>query len=687
MWWQEPVTRLKGIGPKKALEFENINVVTIGDLLNHFPRQGCYLDYSHIRTIGELTTGGEMQLFRGTIVRMNNRRSARNLKYATITIGDGTGVAEIVLFGAQTYMTRVYHTGDEVLVIGKVMPGRTAKSVTGASLSHVKEDGAEAPGILPTYALTGSLTQNQVRGAVRQALALARKELPECLPEKILRTKQFLPRLEALENIHFPKSPELLEKARQRLIFEELFFLQCGLLHHRVEIKKDSQGIKMARCGTLVRKVLDNLGFSLTDSQKKAWQEIDDDMQSPEPMNRLVQGDVGSGKTALALLALAKAVENGYQGCLMAPTEILAEQHYQEMQKVLEPAGIRTALLTGGLSAKTRRQVLEGLADGSIQAVVGTYALIQDKVVFHSLALAITDEQHRFGVAQRAKLQAKSQYAPHVLVMTATPIPRTLALTVYGDLDVSLMKGLPPGRKPVRTLCYTEDKRPAVYQGMVHQIREGHQAYVVCPLIEESEGVDAKAAEELYEELTSTYLRGIPCGLLHGRLKPEEKDAVMESFARNETKVLITTTVVEVGVNVPNATLMVIEGADRFGLAQMHQLRGRVGRGSAQSYCVLLTASTNPVTLERLQIMRSCSDGFLLAEKDLELRGAGQFFGLRQHGLSDLYIADILRDTDTLVEARKAAQWAMGNPSIAKEVIRAAAVTQFDGRFERIFNA
>lgn len=687
MWWQEPVTRLKGIGPKKALEFENINVVTIGDLLNHFPRQGCYLDYSHIRTIGELTTGGEMQLFRGTIVRMNNRRSARNLKYATITIGDGTGFAEIVLFGAQTYMTRVYHTGDEVLVIGKVMPGRTAKSVTGASLSHVKEDGAEAPGILPTYALTGSLTQNQVRGAVRQALALARKELPECLPEKILRAKQFLPRLEALENIHFPKSPELLEKARQRLIFEELFFLQCGLLHHRVEIKKDSQGIKMARCGTMVRKVLDNLGFSLTDSQKKAWQEIDDDMQSPEPMNRLVQGDVGSGKTALALLALAKAVENGYQGCLMAPTEILAEQHYQEMQKVLEPAGIRTALLTGGLSAKTRRQVLEGLADASIQAVVGTYALIQDKVVFHSLALAITDEQHRFGVAQRAKLQAKSQYAPHVLVMTATPIPRTLALTVYGDLDVSLMKGLPPGRKPVRTLCYTEDKRPAVYQGMVHQIREGHQAYVVCPLIEESEGVDAKAAEELYEELTSTYLRGIPCGLLHGRLKPEEKDAVMESFARNETKVLITTTVVEVGVNVPNATLMVIEGADRFGLAQMHQLRGRVGRGSAQSYCVLLTASTNPVTLERLQIMRSCSDGFLLAEKDLELRGAGQFFGLRQHGLSDLYIADILRDTDTLVEARKAAQWAMGNPSIAKEVIRAAAVTQFDGRFERIFNA
>lgn len=688
MWWQEPLTKLKGIGPKKAQEFQSIEVETIGDLLNHYPRQGCYLDYSHVKSIAQLTTGGEMQLFQGHIVRLNQRRSARRLQYASVIVGDDTGFVEVFLFGAQVYSIRSLASGDEVFVIGKITQGRTSKTAAGASISKVKDERQEAPGILPTYALAGSLNQNQVRSAMRQALVLARKEqLPECLPEKIMNQYRFLPRLEALENIHFPKTKELLEKARQRFIFEELFFLQCGLLYHRRQVKKAGTGIKMARCGKLWQSVLKNFGFALTDAQQKAWREIDDDMQSAEPMNRLVQGDVGSGKTALAFLALAKAVENGYQGCMMAPTEILAEQHYQEMQKVLEPAGIHTALLTGSLAPKQKKEVLAGLADGTIQAVVGTYALIQDAVSFHSLALVITDEQHRFGVAQRAKLQEKSQYAPHVLVMTATPIPRTLALTVYGDLDVSLMKGLPPGRKPVQTLCYTEDKRPAVYKGLIHQIQEGHQAYVVCPLIEESEGVDAKAATDLYNELTTKYLKGIPCGLLHGRLKADEKDAVMEAFVSGRTKVLITTTVVEVGVNVPNATLMIIEGADRFGLAQMHQLRGRVGRGSAQSYCVLLTASQNPVTLERLQIMRTCSDGFLLAEKDLELRGAGQFFGLRQHGLSDLYIADILRDTGTLLEARKAAQWAMGNAAIASQVVNAAATAQFDGRFQRIFDA
>lgn len=686
-WWKKPVSSLKGIGPKKAIEFEGLGIVTIGDLLNHFPRQGCYLDYSHIKTIRELTLDGSMQLFRGQIARIIKRRSARNMRYASVVVSDGTAFAEIFLFGAQVYAVRYLENGDDVLVIGKVGPGRTAKAVTQAVISKVKDEHPEAPGILPTYALSGSLTQKNVRSAVRQALLLAKHHLPECLPDWIMRKKGFLSRYEALEAIHFPPSLEKMEEARRRFIFEELFFIQCGLLHHRANIKKRSLGIKMGHCGPLWQSVLDHLGFTLTESQKKAWQEINDDMESPEPMNRLLQGDVGSGKTAVAMLALAKAAENGYQGCLMAPTEILAEQHYKEMQKVLEPLGIHTALLTGSLGQAARREVLEGLADGTIKAVVGTYALIQDAVTFHSLALAITDEQHRFGVEQRSRLSGKSSYTPHVLVMTATPIPRTLALTVYGDLDVSLMKGLPPGRKPIKTLCYTDEKRADVYAGLIHQVKEGHQAYIVAPLIEGSDTVDAKSATDLYEELTQTFLKGIPCGLLHGRLKAEEKDAVMADFVSGKTKVLIATTVIEVGVNVPNATLMIIEGADRFGLAQMHQLRGRVGRGSSQSYCVLLTGSNQPQTLERLQIMRSCSDGFLLAEKDMELRGAGQLFGVRQHGLPDLYIADILRDTDTLVEAREYAKRIMADPQGARFIEEGVATTQFDGRFEQIFNS
>jgi ATP-dependent DNA helicase RecG len=690
MWWQEPVSKLKGIGPKKAQEFSNLNIETIGDLLNHYPRQDCYLDYSHVKNVKELTTDGKMQLFRGKIARIVQRRSFRNMhmKYASVVVGDSTGFAEVFLFGAQVYAVRYLNNGDDVFVIGKVSQGRTSKSITSAVISKVKDENQEAPGILPTYALSGSITQKQMRSAVRQALNLARTEgIPESLPDWIIKAKHFPSRLIALENIHFPKNLPAMEEARRRFIFEELFYIQCGLLHHRASIKQHNRGIKMAHNGPLWERVKSALGFELTPSQKKAWQEIEDDMESPEPMHRLLQGDVGSGKTALAMLALAKTAENGFQGCMMAPTEILAAQHYQEMKKVLEPAGIHTALLIGSLGQAQRREVLEGLADGTIQAVVGTYALIQDSVVFHSLALAITDEQHRFGVAQRARLSEKSQYAPHVLVMTATPIPRTLALTVYGDLDVSLMKGLPPGRKPIQTLCYTDEKRASVYEGVVRQVRQGHQAYVVAPLIEESDQVDAKAATDLYEELTKTYLKGIPCGLLHGRLKAEEKDQVMADFVSGKTKVLIATTVIEVGVNVPNATLMIIEGAERFGLAQMHQLRGRVGRGSTQSYCVLLTKSNQPQTLERLQIMRSCSDGFLLAEKDMELRGAGQLFGLKQHGLPDLYIADILRDTDTLVEARAMAKKTMADQKMARQVLKAVSTTQFDGRFERIFNA
>ena len=687
MWWQEPITKLKGVGPKRAEDFANLNINTIGDLLNRFPRQDCYLDYSHLKTIRELTTDGSNQVFKAKVVRLTNRYSARSRRYATVTVEDATGFAEVYLFSYQSYQIKYYQVGDQVLVIGRVTPGRTAKSVTGASLSHLKDEGENLNlGILPTYSLSGKLTQSNLRTAVQQALKLAQDNLPESLPEKILKRKNLMPRLAALENIHFPKSFALLQQARERFIFEELYLLQCGLLFYRSKIKSTKSGIKMARDGELVQGTKTNLGFNLTPAQAKAWEDISLDMQNIEPMHRLLQGDVGSGKTAIAMLALAKTVENGYQGCMMVPTEILAQQHFATLEKILEPLGIHVAMLTGSLTGKQKNDVLEGLLDGTVQVVVGTHALIQESVAFKALALVVTDEQHRFGVEQRAKLANKSDYAPDVLVMTATPIPRTLALTVYGDLDVSLMKGLPPGRKPIETLCYTDKKRPEVYQGMVRQVRAGHQAYVICPLIEDSEALDAKAVTSIYDELAHSYLKGIPCGLLHGKLKNEEKDKVMGDFVQGKLKVLISTTVVEVGVDVTNATLIVIEGADRFGLAQMHQLRGRVGRGKDQSYCVLLTASQKPETLERLEIMRTCHDGFLLAEKDLELRGAGQLFGYKQHGLPDLYIADILRDTAVLIEARTLAKETMGDKELSTQVTEALH-NQFDTRFTGIFNA
>ena len=685
MWWHEPITALKGIGPKKKADFANLNIITIGDLLNRFPRQGCYMDYSHLKKIRELSTNGVNQIFAAEVVNMVNKRSARNNSYATVTVRDETGYAEIFLFLHQRFQLKGLEVGQKILVAGKVSPGRTAKSVSGATFSSLSDERrSEGLGILPIYNLSGNLTQNNVRYAVKQALTLARKELPESLPEEIIIKNSLLPRLDALENIHFPKNFALLARAKERFIFEELYLLQCGLLYYRNKVKDVRGGIKMAKDGKVISKVLAKLPFALTEAQAKAWNEISLDMQEERPMHRLLQGDVGSGKTILAALALAKAVENGYQGCIMVPTEILAAQHYETLVACLKPVGINVSLLTGNIKGTKRQKIITGLADGSVDVVVGTHALIQDTVKFNSLALVVTDEQHRFGVEQRAKLANKSVFAPDVLVMTATPIPRTLALTVYGDLDISLMKGMPPGRKSINTLCYTDAKRAEVYKGMVRQVKAGFQAYVVCPLIDESELIEAKSVTEIYNGLTAGYLRGIPCGLLHGRLKAEEKDRVMAAFVAGEIKVLIATTVIEVGVNVPNATLMVIEGADRFGLAQLHQLRGRVGRSNIQSYCVLLTASENPETLERLQIMRTCGDGFILAEKDLELRGAGQLFGFRQHGLPDLYIADIMRDTDVLVEARELAKEAMSNKKLFMQVTEALK-NQFDERFERIF--
>lgn len=686
MWWQEPITKLKGIGPKKAADFANLNIFTIGDLLNRYPRT--YVDQSKVKTIAELTADGEKQLFCAEVYRVADRISARRMRYTLVTLKDATGFAELYMFAHQRFQTRNFKPGTQLLVDGKVQPGRGgAKMVTDAYVQILKDgESASAPGILPVYALSGALTQQNVRTAVKTALAMAEDYLPESLPQEIIDAKKLPPRFDAVKNIHFPVSFAELARARSRFIFEELFLLQCGLLYYRSRVKSTRSGIKMAPDGTLLQKVLAQLPFKLTEAQQKAWQDISLDMQDKKPMHRLLQGDVGSGKTVVSALALAKAAENGYQACIMVPTEILAQQHYETLQAFLEPAGISCGLLTSSVKGVRRRELLENLAAGNLQVLVGTHALIQDDVIFDKLALVVTDEQHRFGVEQRAKLANKSAYEPDVLVMTATPIPRTLALTVYGDLDVSVMKGMPPGRKSIKTLCYTGDKRREVYAGMVRQIKAGHQAYIVCAVIEPGEMPGVRAAAEVYEELQRTFLKDIPCALLHGKMKPAEKEAVMEDFAAGKIKALISTTVIEVGVNVPNATLMIIENADRFGLAQLHQLRGRVGRGEAQSFCVLLTDSDSPETLARLNVLHTSNDGFYLAEQDLKLRGAGQLFGLRQHGLPDLYIADILQDTDVLIEARALAKKTLADAGQTAEITKVLDA-QFDERFKRIFNS
>lgn len=685
MWWQEAVTVLKGIGPKKAQELANLGVFTVGDLLEYYPRQEAYLDYGNLKKIKELAVDGSRQIFCATVYSVRSSFGAHGKRYTVVTVRDETAYASLYFFLSQRFSAQKLKPGMEILVMGRVRPGRTARTVSEVQVQPFDAQEQKKPEILPVYALSGNLTQSNLRHWMREALEKAEQDLPESLPVSVIEKCKLPNRLTALKNIHFPDSWEALKQAKRRFIFEELFLLQCGLLFYRQQNHDQRQGVQHGADGEKIQQVMEHLPFTLTAQQQQAWREISADMEKDLPMHRILQGDVGSGKTVISALALAKAVENGCQGCIMAPTEILAQQHFETLSELLQPAGIRVALLVGGMRVKARRELLLNLELGLIDVLVGTHALLQEDVRFARLSLAVTDEQHRFGVEQRARLANKSAVAPDVLVMTATPIPRTLALTVYGDLDISLMKGRPPGRKPVQTLCYNDEKRREVYEGMLRQVQEGRQAYVVCPLIEESETLQVRSAESVYEELSSGVLRGVSCALLHGRLKNAEKEAIMADFAAGKIKVLVSTTVIEVGVNVPNATLIVIENAERFGLAQLHQLRGRVGRGAQQSYCVLLAGADAPEALARLQVLRDSEDGFYLAEKDLEQRGVGQLFGLRQHGLPDLRIADIIRDTETIVQVRRLAQEELAKPG-AWQNIQKLVEMQFGQRFAMIFN-
>ena len=642
----ERLTTIKGIGPGREKQLHKLGITNITSLLTYFPRT--YEDRRTIYRIGDLKsgmTGGVV----GTVIAVQEKRPRPRLSILEVVIADGTGPLKIVLFN-QGYKKNFYKKGQRLYAYGKAEFQYGSMQMNTPQIENLGDGMEPDRGIVPIYALADGVSQFVVRSSVRNWFA-ANHELPEILPVEVREAHQYMSRYDAFKMMHFPDSSECYEEARHQLAYEELFVMQAGLalLCNKEQCHR---GPKMGPNGELMAKCIENLPFSLTGDQQRALEDIRIDMEDERPMQRLLQGDVGSGKTVVATLSLLKAIENGYQGALMAPTEILAAQHYEGITEVCGNLGITIELLTGSTTKKEKERIYQGLADGSIHMIIGTHALIQEGVNFHNLGLVIIDEQHRFGVEQRARLQQKGTY-PHVLIMTATPIPRTMTLSVYGDLAVSLIKEMPPGRKPVKTYVVDSSYEDRLRAFFGKEMAEGRQVYVVCPLVEESEKLDLQAAEELYLELKEYFYKAYEVGLVHGRMKPSEKDEVMNAFHNGNISLLVSTTVIEVGVNVPNATIMCIEGAERFGLSQLHQLRGRVGRGSHQSYCILISDSKNDVSQERLKLMEQTQDGFELAEQDLLLRGSGQLFGLAQSGLPDLRVANIIKDIEILVEARK----------------------------------
>ena len=655
------VMYVKGVGPRRAKALEKLNIFTKYDLLTHYPRD--YEDNTSQTKICNVLDG-EKVLLVGRIFNITSRDTwIRNRKSTIINayLQDDTGYIQLTWFN-QNYLLTKFQNGMRLLVNGKAKVDSWSRTLTMAPQNFTILEENEPPplGIMPIYPATASITQGHFRTAIKNLLEQM-PPLSEILPREILQEHDLISLDKAMRTIHFPKNYAERDVARRRLAFDELFLIQCGLMLIKKQTQDERLGIAHKKNGDLVKAALAKLPFELTDDQKKVFRAVSKDMQSKLPMRRLIQGDVGSGKTAVALLALVKTVENGFQGAFMAPTEILAVQHYEKFSKLLNDLGIRIGLLSAKVTRtkKSREELYRQIFAHELDIIIGTHALIQENVQFARLGLVVTDEQHRFGVNQRSTLEKKADLVPDMLVMTATPIPRTMTLTVYGDLEVSAIKKLPPGRKPVKTMVQNIRARQKVYEFVREEILAGRQAYVVCPLIERSESeqlADIDPAEEVFETLSTGIFKNIPCALLHGKMKPRDKDEIMEKFRNGETKLLVSTTVIEVGVDVPNASVMVVEHADRFGLAQLHQLRGRVGRGAAKSFCILISDSKAANARSRLETMENTNDGFKLAEDDLKLRGPGQFFGEAQHGLPDLKIANVFRDLDLLIEARDAAE-------------------------------
>lgn len=644
---QLSVQYVKGVGPTRAAQLDRLAIRTVEDLLYHRPHR--YEDRRHLARISELTLGAK-QSTQGTVVAVSEKRYGTYQFFAAIS--DDSGVLQAVWFG-QRYLRRVIRRGARVIVYGKVERfGALTMTVEDFELLTGDADDTLHTGrIVPIHPTTEGLSPRMLRTIVAQALTAYRGEIPEIIPEPLRRARELMDRGTAFRFLHFPETMEQTEEARRRLAFDELLVLQCGVLLRRRDIQSIDKGFHYQVPTSELETFVASLPYVLTGAQRRVINEIIDDMRARSPMNRLLQGDVGSGKTVVAAAALHFAARGGSQGALMAPTEILAEQHASTFRQLLEPLGHRLGLLTGGALRREREATRKALRGGEIDIAIGTHALIEAGVEFRRLGLVVVDEQHKFGVMQRAVLRQKG-FHPDVLVMTATPIPRTLTMTLYGDLDVAVLDELPPGRGAVKTYHRGPEKRGEVYAWVLGKIAEGQQAYVVCPLIEESEKLQVEAAVAMAERLRSGHLRGVPLEVLHGRLKPAEKDRIMEQFHAGVTKVLVATSVIEVGIDVPQATIMVIEDADRFGLAQLHQLRGRIGRGAETSYCVLLAEEKTEAARIRLETMVATRDGFHIAQQDLQLRGPGEMFGTRQHGLPDLRVADLLEDQALLETAR-----------------------------------
>lgn len=677
---EESLLTIKGVGPGRVKQLNKLGITDVSSLLTYFPRT--YEDRSVSYLIGALKQGA-VGATEGTVLNVQEKKPRRGLSILEIFIGDATGRLKIVLFN-QGYKKNFYKVGQRLHVYGKVEFAYGSLQMNTPHIEMLREGQVAEAGIVPVYPLVDGVSQFVIRHAVSNWFA-ANDALPELLPPDITKEHNFMTRYEAFKEMHNPLTVERYGLARKQLAYEELFIMQAGLLLLR-EREQAEIGIKMQPDGDLVPAFLKELPFALTGDQRKAFNEIANDMQEERPMRRLLQGDVGSGKTVVGALSLLKAVENGYQGALMAPTEILAQQHYEGLTDLMAGLGrVKLALLTGSTKPGERQIIYEGLADGTIDIVIGTHALIQEQVEFKKLALVIIDEQHRFGVEQRATLQRKGHH-PHMLVMTAIPIPRTMTLSIYGDLEVSLIKEMPPGRKPVLTYAVDSSYKERLHRFFEKEMSAGHQVYVVCPLVEESEKLDLVAAEQLYEELAEKYQRKFGVGLVHGRMSTADKEAIMEAYYKGTIKLLVSTTVIEVGVNVPNATIMCVEGAERFGLSQLHQLRGRVGRGSTQSYCILVSDSHSEDSKQRLAVMTSTQDGFVVAEQDLLLRGSGQLFGLAQSGLPDLRIANILKDIDLLVAARQDAKMWLAKIGFdeAVKLMKPELLRRFGESFQRI---